>query len=348
MKLTDFDYHLPKELIAQEGLPQRDLARLMVLCADGRTEHKTIQNLPEFFRKGDLLIMNDARVSPAKLLGKKTTGGKVDCLVLPPAPGNGSANGLKTREALLRGGRIRPGTVMQFHKGAGPQMETLEAKVVEKIKGSRFKIEFDRPEQVESFGILPLPHYIKKDLAEPERYQTVYSKKQGSLAAPTAGLHFTPGLMKTLTDAGVEFAFLTLHIGIGTFAPIRAENVEDWKMHPEYYQVSPESAEKINRALGAGQRCFAVGTTSVRTLETATMEGRVKAGEGWTDIYLYPGYNFKFPYSGLLTNFHLPQSTLLLLASAFAGRERILSAYAEAVREKYRFFSLGDSMLILK
>jgi S-adenosylmethionine:tRNA ribosyltransferase-isomerase len=340
MLLSDFDYPLPPERIAHEGLAKRDEARLLVLNPDGSRSHRQILNLPEYLKAGDLVILNDTRVAPAKLIGKKSTGGKIDCLLLPETSPNGAP--ARIREALLRGSSIRPGTELLFEARG----ETLKATVLEKLGGARHRIEWDRPEAIEQFAQLPLPPYIKKALPEPDRYQTVYSRETGSLAAPTAGLHFTPELMKRLEERGVEFARLTLHIGIGTFAPIRTPNLDDWKMHPEYYRVLPETAEKINRAIAAGRRCFGVGTTCVRTLETVTKNGRVEAGEGWTDIFIKPGHRFQFPYAGLLTNFHLPESTLVILISALAGRENLLSAYAEAVEKQYRFYSLGDSMLI--
>ncbi len=351
MLLSEFDYPLPKELIAQEGLPNREDAKLLVLGTDGAREHRQIKNLPDYFRKGDLLIVNNTRVAKAKLIGKKETGGKVDCLVLPRL--NGSASDTSpVRDALIRGSNIKPGMTLIFPinpSGDGSKSGAeLKAKVVENTKGAQYKIEFDRPDQIEAAGELPIPPYIKKKMEDQSRYQTVYSKIQGSLAAPTAGLHFTPELMKQLEDKGVEFAYLTLHVGIGTFAPIRVDTVEEWKMHPEYFDVTPETAAKINAAIEAGRRCFAVGTTSIRTLESATQNGRVAVGSGWTDIYIYPGHRFAFPYAGALTNFHLPESTLLLLACAFAGKEWLMDAYKEAIEKRYRFFSLGDGMLIYR
>jgi len=339
MKLSDFDYDLPKELIAQEGLANRDEAKLLVLNSDGSLEHSGIKHLSEFFRAGDMLILNDTRVTRSKLLGKKESGGKIDCMVLPDG-----ASG-KIREALLRGSRVKPGINILFENSG---QIALRAKVLERVAGAKYRIEFDNPGLLEHFGQLPLPPYIKKPLENQERYQTVYSRENGSLAAPTAGLHFTPDMLSSLAKNGVNLVYLTLHVGIGTFAPIHAENVEDWKMHAEYYNVPVESAGKINNAIKTGKRIFAVGTTSVRTLETTTENGNVTAGEGWTDIYIYPGYNFKVPYAGMLTNFHLPESTLFLLACAFAGKERLLQAYEEAIKNKYRFYSLGDSTLILR
>lgn len=345
MKLSEFSYDLPKELIAQEGLKNRDGARLMVLRKDGQREHRRVRDLPGFLGEGDVLVLNNTRVLPAKLLGKKDTGGKVDCLVLPDFETNGNSGRENVREALIKGSGVRPGTRMIFSNGGGGPV--LEAEVLEKLAGARFLLKFSDAGLIPDHGLPPLPPYIKKSLADADRYQTVYAEKEGSLAAPTAGLHFTPALLEEVRRKGVELVYLTLHIGIGTFAPIRTETVEDWKMHPEYLTVSRQAADLLNAAVTAKRRIFAVGTTSVRALESsATADGKVEAKEGWTDIFIYPGYKFKFPYAGLLTNFHLPESTLLLLVSALAGRENLLSAYAEAVREKYRFYSLGDAMLI--
>lgn len=347
MNLSDFDYVLPKELIAQEGPDDREAARLMVLRSDGSRAHSGIRQLADQFQPGDLLIVNNTRVVRSRLIGRKESGGKVDCLVLPLV--NGEAHsGSPVRKALLRGSNIQEGTVLTFPTREPGSGAPLRARVVQKLQGAQFSIQFDEPGRIAECGELPLPPYIKKRLDEQERYQTVYSAPEGSLAAPTAGLHFTPRLLDALQAKGVERAELTLHVGIGTFAPIRTDVVENWTMHPEYYEVSPDAAERINAAIAAGRRCFAVGTTSVRTLESVTRDGQVRAGSGWTDIYIYPGYRFQFPYAGLMTNFHLPKSTLLLLASAFAGKERLLEAYDEAVRERYRFFSLGDAMLIFK
>ncbi|MBI2915558.1 MAG: tRNA preQ1(34) S-adenosylmethionine ribosyltransferase-isomerase QueA [Elusimicrobia bacterium] len=347
MKLSEFDYRLPKELIAQEGLSKRDESRLLVLKPDGAREHGHFRDILTLLKKGDLLICNDTRVFPARLIGHKETGGKIDCLLLhSPLNSNHSEN---IHEGFLRGPKIKPGISLNFSLPNGqPQDKILKAKVLEKVKGTLFKIEFENPDQISSFAILPTPPYIKKPLSEQDRYQTVYSQKAHSLAAPTAGLHFTPDLMEEMKKRGIEFVFLTLHIGIGTFAPIRAEEIENWKMHPEHFTILPETAQKINDALNSGRRVFAVGTSTVRTLESVTENGRVSPQEGWTDLFIYPSYKFKFPYSGMITNFHLPQSTLLLLVCALAGKEKIFSAYEEAIREKYRFFSLGDAMFLLQ
>lgn len=363
MKLSDFDYSLPKELIAQEGLPNREDARLMVLNPDGQWKHDFVKNLTHIFRSGDFLILNDTRVIESKLMGRKETGGKVDCLILPQnhhsrtAVKSKNSNDERIREVLLRG-HINVGMTMHFPQTDNTkEKEILNAKVMEKLDGAKFKAEFDRPGLIQSFAKIPLPPYIKKPLGQPERYQTVYSKKKGSLAAPTAGLHFTPEIISKLKKSGVDLSFLTLHIGMSTFAPIRTENVEEWKLDPEYYEISEETALRINEAIKHKRRLFVVGTTSIRALESSFSNGTVQSGSGWTDIFIYPGYQFRFPYSGMLTNFHLPKSTLLLLVSAFSGnsngdsllgRDKILNAYREAVKEKYRFYSLGDAMLILK
>ena len=351
MLLADFNYELPKELIAQEGIERRDSSRLMVLEKDGSIKNSSFQDLSKLFRPGDLLVLNNARVSKARLLGRKETGGKIDCLLIPEKLGQLPKVTVpisSVQEAYLRPSNVRVGTRLLFTQLVEGKEKVYIAKVVERIAGAKFKLVFEEPEIIDQLGELPIPPYIKKPLPDQERYQTVFSKKSGSLAAPTAGLHFTEPFLKKLEAQGVEIAFLTLHIGIGTFSPIRAEVVEEWKMQPEYYEVSQESAQKINEAIQSKRRIFVVGTTSVRTLESVTHENKVMAGEGWTDIFIYPGYNFKFPYAGMITNFHLPKSTLFLLVCALAGKDKILTAYKEAVEQKYRFYSLGDAMFILR
>lgn len=343
-KLSDFNYDLPKELIAQEGLPEREKARLLVLRPNLPIEHKRIQDLSDYLKEGDLVVLNDTKVLRSKLLGKKKSGGKIDCLLLPQL--NGSKKNRAVREALVRGANVKEGTEISF--SSLNAQEILNAKVLRSLGGAKVEIEFENPALIEKVAELPFPPYIKRIPQHPELYQTVYSKAEGSLAAPTAGLHFTEGLMKKIAEKGVEFASLTLHVGLGTFAPIQTENIEEWKMHPEYFSVTSENAEILNRAIAQKRRIFAVGTTSVRTLESVTEDEKVKAGEGWTEIYIYPGYSFKFPYAGLLTNFHLPQSTLLLLVSALIGKKELFRAYQEAIKEQYRFYSLGDGMLYLR
>lgn len=339
MKLSEFDYFLPKELIAQEGLSKRDESRLLVLYPSGKREHLFFRDLSKLLKPGDLLILNDTKVVRAKLLGRKESGGKVDCLLLPDPP---SSDGI--REVLLRGSKIKAGTKIVFQG----ENKKLHAQVLEKVSDAQYKIEFEDPALVEEFAELPLPPYIKKEQKDPARYQTIYARKTGSLAAPTAGLHFTQELMDELISNGIDLVYLTLHIGIGTFAPIRSEIVENWKMHSEYFQISDESAKKINEAMKNKKRIFVCGTTIVRVLESTFQEGKILATDGWTELFIYPGYKFHFPYAGLLTNFHLPKSTLLLLVCAFAGKERIFSAYQEAVEKRYRFYSFGDAMMLLR
>ncbi len=347
MNLSEFDFDLPDELIAQEGLRERDSSRLMVMHPDGRREHLFFRDILSFFKKGDLLVMNDTRVLPARLIGRKSSGGKVDVLVLSPENDRASVGG-GHQEAFIRGSNIKPGTRIEFGSPGNGGEDKFFAEVTELVSGARFRVKFSHPDKIHTLAQLPIPPYIKKPLENPERYQTVYSKNSGSLAAPTAGLHFTPELFKLLEAKGVELARITLHVGMGTFAPIRTEKVEDWKMHAEHYSVNAETAEKINACQKDGRRLFAVGTTTIRTLESVASDGAVHSGESWSEIFIYPGYEFKLKYAGMVTNFHLPQSTLILLTSAFAGREKLLAAYKDAVQLRYRFYSLGDAMLILK
>ena len=374
MKLSDFDYELPKELVAQEALDDRSRARMMVLQEAGGFLHRQIGDLTDCLGDGDVLVFNNTRVLPARLKGRKSSGGKVDALVLNNAMGAGTtivagataepgaqvatelAANSALREVLLRGSNILEGSTITFDSIVSDtekiqtevlRAEVLRAKVLRRLRGAHYLLEFDRPEWIERVGEMPIPPYIKTKLVDQERYQTVYSKEKGSLAAPTAGLHFTAELLEKLRAKGVRFAFVTLHVGIGTFETIRSATVEDWKMHQEFCSVSEENAAVINAAIVEKRRIFPVGTTSVRTLESVIENARVRAIEKWTDIFIYPGYQFKCAYAGLLTNFHLPESTLLLLVCALAGKDKIFAAYAEAVRSGYRFYSLGDAMLIL-
>jgi len=340
MKKEDFYFDLPPELIAQTPIEQRDHSRLMLLDRrTGKTEHMHFFDLPKLLRPGDCLVLNDSRVLPARLYGKRETGGAVEVLLLVN-------KGNKRWECLTRPGRkAEPGTRLIFGDGE------LTAVVREVCEGGNRIIEFEYDgiflEILERLGKMPLPPYIKEELEDSERYQTVYSKEVGSAAAPTAGLHFTKELLKKIEDMGVTIAYLTLHVGLGTFRPVKVENIEEHQMHAEYCIVSEETAEKINEARRAGGRIIACGTTSCRTLETCSDEsGYVKAFSGWTSIFIYPGYRFKC-IDGLITNFHLPESTLIMLVSAFAGRGNILRAYEEAIRERYRFFSFGDAMIII-
>ena len=340
MKTSDFYYDLPQELIAQTPIPQRDASRLMTLDrATGKTEHRHFYELPDFLHPGDCLILNDSRVLPARLLGQRLPGGGACEVLLLTDRGEG------TWECLVRPGRkMRPGAMLSFGNGE------LTAEVTGEIEGGNRLVHFTYQgiflEVLERLGKMPLPPYIKAELQDRERYQTVYSRHKGSAAAPTAGLHFTPELLAAIAAKGVEIGYVTLHVGLGTFQPVKEEDITDHTMHSEYCILSQETAALINRTRAAGGRCVCVGTTSCRTLESwAGEDGRMEARSGWTDIYIYPGYRFKVT-DALVTNFHLPESTLIMLVSAFAGQEHVLAAYQEAVREKYRFFSFGDAMFL--
>lgn len=358
MKTSDFEYDLPPDLIAQTPVEPRDASRLMVLRrADDGIEHRVFREIGDYLRPGDLLVFNHTRVIPARLRARKTpTGGKVEVLLLKRL-------GPQTWEALLGGQGLRPGARIQVHDG--PQAEVLEA-----LDGARRVLRFARPitPQLEALGEMPLPPYIHAPLADPERYQTVYAREPGSAAAPTAGLHFTPELLLQLREQGVQFAFVTLHIGLDTFAPVTEEDVEKHAIHTEWCQLTPEAARQVNEAILSGRRVIAVGTTSVRVLESAARASvrqaaaeavgatpvvapydpwrPVIAFDGPTDLFIYPGFKFR-AVDALITNFHLPRSTLLLLVSAFAGRETILRAYEIAKQAGYRFYSFGDAMLVL-
>ena len=341
MKTSDFYYDLPQVLIALTPIHQRDASRLMTLNrSTGETGHHRFHELPDFLRPGDCLILNDSRVLPARLLGQRLPGGGACEVLLLTDRGGG------TWECLVRPGRkMRPGTRLSFGNGE------LAAEVTGETEGGNRLVRFTYQgiflEVLERLGKMPLPPYIKAELQDRERYQTVYSRYNGSAAAPTAGLHFTPELLEAIAAKGVGIGYVTLHVGLGTFRPVKEENITDHAMHSEYCILSQETAELINRTRSAGGRCVCVGTTSCRTLESwAGEDGHMEAKSGWTDIYIYPGYRFKVT-DALVTNFHLPESTLVMLVSAFAGRERVLAAYQEAVRERYRFFSFGDAMLII-
>lgn len=340
MNTKDFYYDLPQELIAQTPLKDRSASRLLVLNKEtGAIQHRHFYDIYDMIQPGDCLVMNNTRVIPARLYGvKEGTGGKIEFLLLKRLD-------INTWEIILKPGRkARTGSRFIFGNGL------LRAEVLEvKEDGNRivrFEYEGIWEELLDRLGEMPLPPYIKEKLEDKERYQTVYSKIEGSAAAPTAGLHFTTELLKRLEEKGVHTAYLTLHVGLGTFRPVSVENVEDHKMHSEYYEISAQTAETINAARTAGGRIIAVGTTSVRTLETAAeADGKLHEQSGNTDIFIYPGYQFK-AVDALITNFHLPESTLMMLVSALAGKEHIFRAYEEAVKEKYRFFSFGDAMFI--
>lgn len=340
MKTSDFDYDLPPELIAQTPAEKRDQSRL--LCLDKQTgaySHHHFYDLPDFLRAGDCLILNDSRVLPARLLGQRLPGGGA-CEVLLLID-----RGENVWECIVRPGkRLRTGSRVSFGGGE------LTAEVTEVLPDGNRLVRFDYEgiflEVLERLGKMPLPPYIKAELTDKERYQTVYSRANGSAAAPTAGLHFTAELLERIAAKGVKIGYVTLHVGLGTFRPVKEDEVEDHEMHSEYCTVPAETAALINETKANGGRVVCVGTTSCRTVESwAGEDGTMKASAGWTSIYIYPGYRFKV-MDALITNFHLPQSTLLMLVSAFAGREHVLSAYEEAVREKYRFFSFGDAMFI--
>ncbi|MBM6919381.1 tRNA preQ1(34) S-adenosylmethionine ribosyltransferase-isomerase QueA [Intestinimonas butyriciproducens] len=340
MKKSDFYYDLPEELIAQTPLEKRDTSRLMVLDKKtGQVQHKHFYDIIDYLQAGDCLVINDTKVIPARLYGQKTgTGGAVEVLLLKDL-GEG-----RWECIVYPGRRLKEGANITF--GDGRLTATID-KVLE--TGNRiisFRYEGIFLEILEELGEMPLPHYIKEHLSDPDRYQTVYCREPGSAAAPTAGLHFTPELMERIREKGVVFAPVTLHVGLGTFRPVKEEEITDHVMHSEQYFITPQSAEIINQTRQSGHRVIAVGTTSCRTLETVTDENHVThPGTGNTDIFIYPGYTFK-GLDALITNFHLPESTLVMLVSALAGRENILNAYRQAVEEKYRFFSFGDAMFI--
>lgn len=342
MRLDDFDYSLPPELIAQDPIPDRDRSRLLVLDRrDGSITHKHFYQVKEYLDPLDILVVNDTRVIPARLKGHRATGGKVEVLLLRDL-------GDDTWECLVKPGhKTRTGDDLSFSKDGVEMSGRVEGRTGFGGRVIRWSYKGGWDENLARLGETPLPPYIKKPLTEPSRYQTVYARVPGSAAAPTAGLHFTPALMDEIRSVGCKISAVTLNVGLGTFRPVREEEVETHKMHEEYYQVSGETARAINEARAGGGRLFAVGTTVVRTLESSTGDdGKVAPGSGDTGLFIYPGYRFK-AIDCLITNFHLPKSTLLMLVSAFAGKDLIMKAYAEAVRERYRFFSFGDAMLIL-
>ena len=340
MRVKDFDYYLPEELIAQVPIEKRDEARLMIIDKEKEeVEHKIFRDIIDYLEPGDCLVLNDTRVLPARLIGEKEdSGGKMEFLLLKRIDKD-------NWETLVKPGkRAKIGSKFTFGGGE------LKAEVVglgeEGSRIVKFEYEGIFEEVLDRLGQMPLPPYIKEKLEDKEQYQTVYSKETGSAAAPTAGLHFTEELLERIKEKGINLAFLTLHVGLGTFRPVKADDIKDHIMHSEYYTLSKETSEIINRTKENGKRVIAVGTTSCRTLETVGEPNcRVKEASGWTDIFIYPGYKFKI-VDALITNFHLPQSTLLMLVSALCGREKMLNAYDIAVKERYRFFSFGDAMFI--
>ncbi|MHB1130770.1 MAG: tRNA preQ1(34) S-adenosylmethionine ribosyltransferase-isomerase QueA [Chloroflexota bacterium] len=344
MRTSDFGYDLPEELIAQTPVEPRDASRLLVLHRDEqRLEHRHFTDLLGYLRQGDLLVANDSRVVPARLYGRRAgSGGRVEALLLHPRTDG-------AWEALVRPGRrLRAGAEVIFGEGD----DTVPARIEERTAAGGRVLRFaaGSEEQLDRIGVTPLPPYIKSAVGDPERYQTVYSRERGSVAAPTAGLHFTPGLMAALRAQGVRFAFTTLHIGLDTFRPVQADLLAEHLMHSEYCVLGAETAAAIEATRARGGRVIAVGTTAIRTLESAAAaappDGPLAPYAGWTDLFIYPGYRFRV-IDGVVTNFHLPRSTLLMLISAFAGREFVLAAYREAVAQRYRFYSFGDAMLIL-
>ncbi len=346
LQTSDFDYTLPPARIAQTPIEPRDAARLLVVHRQtGGLEHRVFADLPGYLNTGDILVANDSRVLPVRLWGRKSSGGQVEILLLKPLT--------ETHwEALVRGKRLRPGVVIECAARSPGVSPTLMATVVSIHDDGIRTLQFDRPPlaELDHFGEMPLPPYIHEPLHERDRYQTVYARVQGSAAAPTAGLHFTPRLISQLGQAGVEFVFVTLHIGLDTFRPVQVEAIHEHRMHSEWADLPAASAQQINTRRAAGGRCVAVGTTAVRVLESAARQAAaadpVPAFQGWTDLFITPGFDFRVT-DALITNFHLPRSSLLMLVSAFAGKALIDHAYAEALRHDYRFFSFGDAMLIL-
>ena len=364
MKKHDFFYELPEELIAQKPIERREQSRMLRMDRlTGETSHRRFFDLPGTLREGDCLVLNDSRVIPARLLGRKDTGGAVEVVLLrkkrekrdvgahagPVADGGAQTGGesdpARVWECLARPGRrIKTGAKLIFGDGE------LTAEVIGELDGGNRLIRFDCNgvflEVLERLGKMPLPPYIREDIEDNDRYQTVYSRVDGSAAAPTAGLHFTDELLAETIARGIEICYITLHVGPGTFRPVKAEDIERHRMHDEFFIISPATAASVNRAKAGGRRVIAVGTTSCRALEScADDSGMISAFSGFTDIFIYPGYEFKC-IDGLITNFHLPESTLIMLVSAFAGRENVLGAYNEAIRERYRFFSFGDCMFV--
>jgi len=341
VKVDDFSYELPEELIAQKPAEYRDESRLMILHREsGKIEEKKFRDIIDYLNEGDLLVLNNSKVLPARLFGRKfSTGTQIEVLLL-------NEKEKDIWEVLVRPGRrVKIGTEISFGDGRllGKTLDYTE------FGGRLMKFSYSGnfDEIIDELGELPLPPYIHEKPADPGRYQTVYAKERGSVAAPTAGLHFTPELLRKLEEKGIGTAYLTLHVGLGTFRPVKAEHVEEHQMHAEYYELSQQTAELINQKKAEGKRVIAVGTTVTRTLEAiASEKGILTASKGWTDIFIFPGYEFKV-IDALVTNFHLPRSTLLMLVSAFAGREKILKAYQQAVEKKYHFFSFGDAMFII-
>ncbi len=340
MNIEEFDYFLPEELIAQHPIEPRDASRLLVLHKEsGKLEHKHFYEIGNYLRPGDVLVINDTKVLPARLYAQKETGAQIEIVILKQV-------GLNQWQSLVKPGKkALPGTKLYFPG------HSMTAEVIDYSEDGTRIVQFypqgDFFTALDEIGQMPLPHYIKEPLKDKNRYQPVYARERGSAAAPTAGLHFTNDLLQKLEAQGILIAKVLLHVGLGTFRPVKVQEITEHKMHSEYYQVTPETADIINKARQNGGRVISVGTTSARTLETlSTNEGVLMPGTGWTDIFIYPGYQFKM-VDALITNFHLPKSTLVMLVAAFAGREQVLAAYKEAIKEKYRFYSFGDAMLLI-
>ncbi len=340
MQVSDFDYDLPPELIAQDPIEPRDASRLLIMDRiTGEIRHSVFHDLGLELNSGDMLVLNDTKVLPARLYAHKESGAAIELLLLKQV-------GLDIWQCLVRpGNKARPGVKLRF------ALDSLQAEIIDTAEEGSRLIRFDHDgdfyQLLERLGTMPLPPYIKKPLQDQSRYQPVYARERGSAAAPTAGLHFTDRLLDELQDQGILIEKVLLHVGLGTFRPVKTDTVEDHVMHSEFYRVSAPTAERINKARAAGGRIIAVGTTAVRTLETvADEDGILHEAEGWTQKYIYPGYRFKI-VDGMITNFHLPKSTLLMLVSAFAGREHVMNAYQTAIRERYRFFSFGDACLFI-
>jgi S-adenosylmethionine:tRNA ribosyltransferase-isomerase len=357
MKLSDFDYYLPQHMIAQEPATVRDKSKLLIYEPTREViQHSEFHEISNFLKDGDTLVLNDTRVVNARLFGNKPTGGKIELLVLEPFSEETASKKGNVYECLVKG-KIRSGMDVDL-KLKTDQRSPVIARILEQIEGGRYKVEFDSSanisELIETHGHVPLPPYIHKELQTPERYQTIYSRIDGSVAAPTAGLHFTPKLLERLKGVGINIAYITLHVSYGTFIPVRTEDVTQHKMDKEYAVLTSENAELINRAVASDTgRLVAVGTTTVRTLETIARQNTgkkelIKPWSGWSELFIYPGFKFKSGIDILITNFHLPKSTLLMLVSAFAGRENILRTYQEAIEHNYRFYSFGDAMMIIK
>ena len=341
MNLKDFYYFLPEELIAQEPIKKREESRLLIMKKNTRgMEHKYFKDIVNYLEKGDCLVLNDTKVIPARLYGvKQNTGGKMEFVLLKKV-------GQDNWEVMVKPGRrAKKGAMFVFGNNE------MTAEVIEEVEGGNriVKFEYDGVFQnvLDRVGVMPLPPYIKKQLIDKERYQTVYARNDGSAAAPTAGLHFTNELLERLKKKGISITYVTLHVGLGTFRPVKVDVIEEHKMHAEYFEISQDTCDIINTVKEQGKKVVAVGTTACRVLETVSDDnGKVSPTNGWTDIFIYPGYKFKI-IDALITNFHLPESTLLMLVSAFAGGEYVMRAYGEAIEQKYRFFSFGDAMLII-